>query len=126
MNRKIGAIVAGLSAFAIVALTCWFAAHTGWPAYAAVEKQHAFTLDMQITRLAVGMLATLATGAVASRLDRGAKQTVLLTGIVLLLISLVDHYYVWNLYPVWYHLVYLGYLVPLTLLGGRLMNGKSR
>jgi hypothetical protein len=125
MGRKIGAILAGLLVFAVVALAFWFAAHTGWPAYAEVEKQRAFTLDMQITRLAVGMLATLAAGAAASCLDHGVKQTVLLTGMVLLLISVVDHIYIWDQYPVWYHLVYLAYLVPLTLLGGHLARTMS-
>lgn len=125
MGRTFGAIVAGLLAFVVVAVTCWFAAHTGWPAYAVVEKPLAFTLDMQITRLAVGMIATLATGAVASWLDRGVMRTVLITGIALLVISLVDHYYVWDQYPVWYHLVYLGYLLPLTLLGAQLAIKKA-
>jgi hypothetical protein len=125
LQRKIGAIVAGLLAFVTVAVVFWFAVHTGWPAYAAVEKQRAFTLDMQIARLAVGMLATVAAGAAASCLDHGVKQTVLLTGIVLLLISVVDHIYIWDEYPIWYHLVYLAYLLPLTLLGGHLARTKA-
>jgi hypothetical protein len=41
------------------------------------------------------------------------------------MISLVDHYYVWDQYPIWYHLVYLGYLLPLTLLGGQLAIKKA-
>jgi hypothetical protein len=56
---------------------------------------------------------------------RGAKQAVLMFGILLLLISTAEHIRIWEQYPVWYHLFYLAYLMPLTVLGGRLIKPSA-
>ena len=41
-----------------------------------------------------------------------------------LLYSIVDHYIVWDQFPVWYHLLYLAYIAPLALLGAKLVKHK--
>lgn len=44
-----------------------------------------------------------------------------LTGAFFVAVSIPDHLYpgfVWNDYPVWYHAVYLSYLVPVAGLAG--------
>jgi hypothetical protein len=91
-----------------------------WPAYAAVEEQRIFTLDMLLSRLAVGALATLVLGVVVSWVARGDKRMIRVILALWLTYSVVDHYTVWDQFPVWYHLAYLGYIVPLVLLGERL------
>ena len=125
MVRTIMAIMAGFAAFAAVAGIAALTARAGWPAYTAVEKQRAYTLGMYLMRLAVGMVATLATGATTAWVDRGAKRTVLIAGVLLLLISAVHHIRIWEQYPAWYHLFYLAYLIPLTVLGGNLFGTKE-
>ena len=45
---------------------------------------------------------------------------------VLLLIAFVPvHVQLWSLFPFWYHLVFLGTLVPLMLLGSRLSRLRA-
>ena len=120
MLRTTGAILTGFAVFAMVAGLSVLAARAGWPAYAAAEKQRAFSLFMLLMRLAVGMMATLGAGAAAAWVSRGAKQATLMFGIFLLLISTVEHIRIWEQYPVWYHLFYLAYLIPLAMVGARL------
>ena len=43
-----------------------------------------------------------------------------LLGILLLLAFIPVHLRLWSLFPLWYHLVFLGTLVPLIVLGSRL------
>jgi len=111
--------VAGWAAWLLVAAFAGLLAKGFWPGYAAAAEGHRFTFAMLVIRLVAGAFATLAAGAVAGWLARGQWRAILLTGGGVLLVSLVRHYQIWDQYPVWYHFVYLGYLLPLTALGGR-------
>jgi hypothetical protein len=124
--RKIGAILAGLAAFAALEIFAGQLARSVWPAYAVAFPTRAYTLDMLLARQAVGMLCTLAAGAAAAWVGRGAKQTVVITGMLMLLIAVIWHVRIWEQYPVWYHLLLFAYLVPLTLLGGRLPKAAMK
>lgn len=125
MIRAIGAMVAGVVAWEAVVLLATFAGRLVWPAYALVEKQREFALDMLLSRLAVGAIATLAFGAVVAWVARGEKRTIHAIIALGLLYSVVDHIIVWDQFPVWYHLLYLAYLVPLAMLGGQLVYKKK-
>lgn len=126
MIRAIGAMIAGAIAWEAVVLLATFIGRLVWPAYSLVEKQRAFALDMLFSRLAVGAFATLAFGAVVTWIGRGDKKTIQIIIVLWLLYSVVDHYLVWDQFPVWYHLLYLAYIVPLALLGGRLVDQSRR
>jgi hypothetical protein len=126
MMRRTGAVLAGFLAFEIVVLLCLFAARTGWPAYAQAESTRAYSLDMLVSRLTAGALATLAGGATAARVGRSAGQPALMFGIVLLLLSVVWHISIWNQYPVWYHLCWFACIVPCALLGGRFAGEQAK
>lgn len=120
--RAVGALVAGAVAWKAVVMLATLAGERVWLAYAAVEEQRIFTLDMLLSRLAVGALATLVFGAVAAWVARGDARTVRVILFVWLIYSIVDHYSVWSDFAVWYHLVYLAYIAPLALLGAQLVE----
>jgi hypothetical protein len=122
MTRKIAAIVAGLLLWVALGSLLILALRLAWPAYEAVHVTKTFTLPMLLTRLTIGALASLAMGATVRRIAGPGGRAVLACGVLFLLLNLPIHLLppVWNQYPGWYHLIYLGYLVPLTLLGGRL------
>jgi hypothetical protein len=128
MLRKIGTIVSGLVAFAIVGGLLILLLRVTWPAYEAAHPTKAFTLAMLLARLTIGASACLAAGAVIMRIAGTTGKAILLCGLVLLLISLTIHLRepVWSQYPGWYHFVYLGYIMPLVLFGGRLMANRGR
>ncbi len=97
-----------------------------WPAYAKVEIERVFTLDMLLSRLAVGALATVAFGVAMGWIVRGDMKLIGLVLLAWLLFSVVDHIIVWNDFPIWYHLVYLLYIIPLSLLGAKLMRERNK
>jgi hypothetical protein len=118
MIRNILAVVLGIVAFVLAASLCGVLLRL-WPDYVSAAPVFGFTLAMQVARLAVGALSTLAAGAVAAAIAKGNRTVVLATGIILVAIFVPIHVTVWDKFPIWYHLVWLVSIVPVTLLGGR-------
>ena len=117
MKRGIASVLAGLVAWICVATAVNFALRVSWPAYAAVEKLMAFTLGMQVARLLTGAFASLCAGFVAAVIAKGSGTPVRVLAVVLLLLFVPVHYALWDRFPVWYHIVFLASLMPLTLIG---------
>ena len=124
--RAVGAIVGGVLAWKAVAEPATLLGRLVWPAYATVETQRVFTLDMYLTRLTVGALATIIFGAVVAWIARGERVTIYVIIAAWLFYSVVDHYIVWDQFPVWYHLLYLAYVAPLALLGAKLVERVNK
>jgi len=123
MLRKAGAVIWGLFAWVVVSSIGDRLLRLGWLAYAAAEPMMTFTLGMMGARLLLGAVSTLAAGFVAGYICDKHRGTVLVTGAFLLLLFLPVHFALWNKFPVWYHLVFLGSLVPLTWAGAELRKG---
>ena len=122
MLGRIGAILAGLVVFTALEFLASHAASASWPAYALAAPTRAYTLDMLLVRLMAGALAAVASGAVASRVARLDQQASLWFGFVLLLLSVIYHYFIWDQYPVWYHLCWFALIVPFAVLGGKVTS----
>ena len=120
--RALGALIAGFAGWKAVATLATMLGEVIWPAYAAVEQQRVFTLDMYLSRLGVGVLATIVFGVAVALVAKGDRRIVRAVLAVWLTYSIIDHYLVWDQFPVWYHLVYLGYIVPFALLGAALVR----
>lgn len=90
MLRQIGAVIGGVLVWIVVASLLNRAMRMGWPAYALVEKTYAWSLGMQLSRLAVGALSSLAAGYAAAKIAAGSRAP-LFAGIVLLAMFLPVH-----------------------------------
>jgi hypothetical protein len=112
--RTVGAVIASLVTWTVVATLLNLALRLAWPEYQAVEKAMAFTLAMLAARLVLGALASLAAGFAAALVSR--KAVPWLAGVLLALFIPV-HYSLWHRFPVWYHLVFLASLLLLTFAG---------
>ena len=116
----------------VVALVVWFVVATAvhrfmclmWPAYALATPLMNFTLSMKIARLLLGAVCTVIAAATARRLS-AARWLPVALGIALLVLFVPGHYRIWDRFPVWYHLTFLGSLIPLALLGARLPSAKA-
>lgn len=128
MLRRILALLAGLVCWLLVATLVNRALRMGLAGYAAAEPSMAFTLPMLWSRLLMGALSSIVAGMVAARvLPEPAPATGLrgtLLGLLLLLFFLPVHWKLWSSFPVWYHLLFLGTLVPLCMIGARLRPGR--
>ncbi|HEY2513763.1 MAG TPA: hypothetical protein VGI39_23005 [Polyangiaceae bacterium] len=125
MKRKILGAVLGFFAWWVVATVLDRLLRLAWPHYAEVLKAFAFTLGMLIARLVEGAASTLAAGFVAAWVARKPGGAALATGVLLLALFVPTHAMIWDKFPVWYHLLFLSSLVPLTLLGARLLPARS-
>ena len=118
MRRGIASVLVGLVAWFCVATMVNLALRVSWPDYAAAEKLMVFTLGMQVARLLTGALASLGAGFAAVVVAKGSATPVRVLAVLLLLLFIPVHYALWDKFPVWYHVVFLASLIPVTLLGG--------
>jgi len=119
--RNIGAIIAGLVAWIVIGTILDRAMRLFWPEYAAAVPVMVFTLPMMFARLTEGAITTLGAGFVNRLIARTSLWPAAVQGAVVLLVFLPAHYKLWHNFPVWYHLTFLGYLIPLTVLGAVLV-----
>ncbi len=117
MIRKILAVVLGLVAWFAVATVCDRLLRLVWPSYDAAVRVFSFTLGMMVSRLVIGVVSTLAAGRAGAAIARGHRATVWVLGALLLAVFIPNHIAIWPHFPVWYHLVFLASLLPLTLAG---------
>jgi uncharacterized protein (DUF983 family) len=78
---------------------------------------------MMIARLALpGAVPSVGAGFVSAWIARSDRRVIVVLIIILLAIFLPAHYRLWEKFPLWYHLTFLGSLILLTLLGARLKS----
>ena len=83
-----------------------------------------FTHGMMAARLVIGVLASLAAGAVTSAVAPLSTRVSWVLGAFLLAAFIPEHIQLWAKFPVWYHLVFLVTLVPLVVLGAMMRKVK--
>jgi len=115
--RQVASVFVGIVAWFCVATVVNFTLRMFWPDYAAVEKSMAFTLGMQVARLLLGAFASVCAGFAAAVVARGSATPVRALAVLLLLLFIPVHYGLWDKFPIWYHVVFLASLIPVTLLG---------
>ena len=117
--RAAGAVLGGLVAWIVAATLLNLGLRLGWPAYAAVEKAMTFTLAMQLARLVIGALASLAAGFTVAWISRRKPIATWILVALLLALFIPIHYQLWERFPAWYHVVFIASLPLFTLLGAK-------
>jgi hypothetical protein len=108
----------GLAVWVAVGSLGLLALRTLWHDYALAEPLKLYTPAMLAARLVVATIANVVAGGYAAR--PAGPSGGWATGLLLLLLSVPVHVGVWGEYPVWYHIVYLTLLVPITAAAGSL------
>jgi len=131
MLRVILGIVAGFIAWSILWVGSdqvimmlspgWYGAHQLGFEKAMTNKSE-FTPDntIMIMHLVRAVIITLMSGYLAAFIARGNRNAPLGLGILLLLFGAMVQAMAWNYIPIWYHIVFLALLIPVSILGGRL------
>ena len=120
MARAIGGLVGGLVAWFLIATAGNLALRFAWPGYAEVEKAMTFTLAMMVARLVLGVLSSLGAGLTVAWITRGNGRTAQVLAGILLVLFIPVHYWLWDRFPLWYHLTFLVSLVLATVWGAML------
>jgi len=123
MTRAILAVVAGLVVWMVVATLLNFGLRAG---YTVAEPTMAFTLGMKVARLILGALASVAAGAAAGLIAPSKTGPRWVLGGIILALFIPVHVQLWAKFPVWYHLVFLGTLLPLVAMGGAFASARLR
>jgi len=126
MIRMISGIVAGFVVWFVVASMGNVLFRVSWPGYAQVETAMTFTLAMLLGRLLLGVLSSLCGGLVVAWITRANATATWILGIVLTIFFVPVHYGLFDKFPIWYHLVFLASLLPVTLLGASLFARSRR
>ena len=125
------AVLAGFAIWIVIGGAGLFLLRTIWSSYSLAEPTKAYTLPMLLARLTVGVVCTIAAGAVATACAKGARVASYWLGVSLILLSAPIHLPIylpfyfrssWADYPLWYHVTFLVPLMPLTIFGGCLMT----
>jgi uncharacterized membrane protein len=128
MGRDIGAVVAGVAGWWLVAAVGYWLLSASWPEYALAEPGADFTSAMLVARLFVAFICSMAAGF-ACGVIAGPESIApaVVAGIMLILLVPIQ-YAVWDDFPTAYNLIFLGMLVPLIWRNAKLASryAKSR
>jgi len=125
MKRTVLAVVLGLVAWVLVVSLLNRGLRVVLDGYVAAEQAFVFTLGMQIARLAIGAVTSVVAGACVAAIAPASRAAPWIVGGVLLAGFIPEHVWLWQKFPVWYHLTFLVTLVPLVVAGARLAAPRA-
>lgn len=91
---------------------------------AAYYGDAAFASDSSVLAVHIirSSLFSVMSGFLAAALARENRVTPFALGVLLLLTGIMVEAAVWGLLPLWYHILFLLLILPMTMLGGRLRS----
>lgn len=136
MVKMVLGVIAGFVAWSILwvgsdqllmtASANWYRAHQLGFEKAYINGEP-FTADTTILIMHIvrSVIISIMSGFLAAVVAGENRKAPLILGIVLFLFGLMVEIVAWNYLPVWYHIVFLALLIPMTLLGGKLKQAPA-
>ena len=132
MLRIVLGVIGGFISWVIV----WFVSEKGlsaiWPAFGvhqkafeeAIKNGGQFTADttMLITHIVIGSIVSVMAGALAALIAGENSKAPLIAGCLLLAMGIAKAVMSWQYVPIWYHVVFTAILLPMAIVGGKLIN----
>lgn len=135
MVRIILGVVAGFIAWLIVWVGSEKIIAAVWPTFGVNQKAFeeavkigpgasGFRADttMLLTQLALGTIVSVMAGALAAVIAGENSKAPLIAGCLLLAMGIAKAVMSWQYVPIWYHVVFTAMLLPLAIVGGKLIN----
>lgn len=130
MIRIVLGVIAGFIAWSIIwvgsdyvliTMFDWYARHEA-AFSAAVTNKEAFepSTTILIINLVRSIVASFLIGFLTAFIAGENRRSTLVLGILLLAVGIVVELIAWAYIPVWYHLIFLFLLIPMTMAGGKL------
>lgn len=90
----------------------------------AMFNKEAFSPDVTILIMNIvrSVIISLISGYIAVLVAGENRRSPMILGILLLLFGAMVEVMAWNYLPIWYHLVFLVLLIPVTIAGGKMKN----
>ncbi len=132
MLRIILGVIGGFVGWLIV----WIGIEKGlsalWPAFGVHQKafedviknggEFAADNTMLVTHVVVGSLVSVMAGALAALIAGENSKAPLIAGCLLLVMGIMKAVMSWQYVPLWYHAVFTLMLLPLAIVGGKLVS----
>jgi hypothetical protein len=106
-----------------------------WPAFGVHQKAFedaltnggSFTADASAlaTHIVLGSIVSLLAGAVSALVAGENKRAPFFAGVLILAMGVMKAIMSWQLVPVWYHIIFTAMLLPMAVVGGRLLAKRS-
>jgi hypothetical protein len=132
MLRIVLGVIAGFFAWVIV----WFGSEkilsAVWPAFGVhqrafeevVKNGGQFTADtsMLLTHIVVGSIVSVMAGSLAALIAGQNTRAPLVVGCLLLALGILKAIMSWQYVPIWYHVIFTAILLPMAIIGGKLIT----
>jgi hypothetical protein len=132
MLRIVLGIVAGFFAWVIVWVGIEKILSAIWPAFGvhqrafegAIKNGGQFTADMTmlLTHIVMGSIVSVMAGGLAALIAGENSRAPLFVGILLLAMGIAKAVMSWQYVPLWYHVIFTAILLPMAILGGKLIT----
>ena len=99
----------------------WYGAHQDRVAMAVVNGE-SFNADTTIVLIGLvrSIIASIMAGFLAAIIAGENRRAPLILGIILLAVGVAVQIHLWNVFPIWFHLIFWALLIPMTILGGKM------
>jgi hypothetical protein len=132
MLRIVLGVIAGFFAWLIVWVGSEKIVSAIWPAFGAHQRAFEealknggqFTADttMLLTHIVLGSIVSLMSGYLAALISRENARAPLVLGFLLLAVGLLKAVMSWPYVPIWYHVIFTAILLPMAIMGGKLIT----
>ena len=90
----------------------------------AVKNGGQFTADttMLLTHIVLGSIVSVMSGSLAALIAGENTRAPLVLGFVLLALGILKAVMSWPYVPIWYHVIFTAILLPMAIVGGKLIT----
>ena len=132
MRRIVLGVIAGFFGWLIVWVGIEKIISAIWPAFGvhqkafeeAIKNGGQFTADttMLLTHIVMGSIVSVMAGALAALAARENSRAPLIAGCLLLAMGVAKAVMSWQYVPIWYHVIFTAILLPMAIIGGKLIT----
>ena len=132
MLRIVLGVIAGFIAWLIVWVGVEKILSAIWPAFGvhqrafeeAIKNGGQFTSDTRalLTHIVLGSIVSVMAGSLAALIAGENTRAPIAVGCLLLAMGVLKAVMSWQYVPIWYHVIFTAILLPLAILGGKLIT----
>ena len=132
MLRIVLGVIAGFIGWLIVWVGSEKVISALWPAFGvhqqafeeAVKNGGQFTADTPalLTHIVMGSIVSVLSGVLSALIAGENSRAPMILGFVLLAMAILKAVMSWQLVPIWYHVLFAAILLPMAILGGKLIT----
>jgi hypothetical protein len=135
MLRIILGVIAGFIAWLIVWIGIEKILSAAWPAFGVHQRafeeviknggEFAPNSSMLLTHIVVGSIVSVIAGGLAALAAGENSRAPLIVGILLLAMGIAKAVMSWQYVPIWYHVIFTAILLPMAIVGGKLITSTN-